>query len=54
LGLNLEQKQAVVAEISAELAKAQTVVLAEYRSLQVGEMTSCARKRALRASTCAF
>jgi large subunit ribosomal protein L10 len=45
LGLNLEQKQAVVAEISAELAKAQAVVLAEYRSLRVGEMTEL-RKRA--------
>ena len=45
MGLNLQQKQAVVAEISAELAKAQAVVLAEYRSLQVGEMTEL-RKRA--------
>jgi large subunit ribosomal protein L10 len=45
LGLNLEQKQAVVAEISAELATAQAVVLAEYRSLHVGEMTEL-RKRA--------
>lgn len=44
MGLNLEQKQAVVAEISAQLAKAQTVVLAEYRSLQVGEMTELRRK----------
>lgn len=44
MGLNLEQKQAVVAEISAELAKAQTVVLAEYRSLQVGQMTELRRK----------
>jgi large subunit ribosomal protein L10 len=44
LGLNLEQKQAVVAEISAELAKAQAVVLAEYRSLQVAEMTELRRK----------
>ncbi|HJQ61598.1 MAG: rplJ [Burkholderiales bacterium] len=44
MGLNLEQKQAVVAEISAELAKAQAVVLAEYRSLQVGEMTELRRK----------
>jgi len=44
LGLNLEEKQAVVAEISAELAKAQTVVLAEYRSLQVGEMTELRKK----------
>jgi large subunit ribosomal protein L10 len=44
LGLNLEQKRAVVAEISAELAKAQAVVLAEYRSLQVAEMTELRRK----------
>jgi large subunit ribosomal protein L10 len=44
LGLNLEQKQAVVAEISAELAKAQAIVLAEYRSLQVGEMTDLRKK----------
>ncbi|HET7597732.1 MAG TPA: 50S ribosomal protein L10 [Burkholderiales bacterium] len=44
MGLNLEQKQAVVAEISAELAKAQAVVLAEYRSLQVAEMTELRRK----------
>lgn len=44
MGLNLEQKQAVVAEISAQLAKAQAVVLAEYRSLQVGEMTELRKK----------
>jgi len=44
LGLNLEQKQAVVAEVSAELAKAQAVVLAEYRSLQVSEMTELRKK----------
>lgn len=45
MGLNFEQKQAVVAEISAQLANAQGVVLAEYRSLRVGEMTEL-RKRA--------
>ena len=45
MGLNLEQKQAVVAEVSAELAKAQAIVLAEYRSLPVGNMTEL-RKRA--------
>jgi len=44
LTLNYEQKQAVVAEVSAELARAQAVVLAEYRSLQVGEMTELRRK----------
>jgi large subunit ribosomal protein L10 len=44
LGLNLEQKQAVVAEVGAQLARAQTIVLAEYRSLKVGEMTELRRK----------
>lgn len=42
--LNLEQKQAVVAEVSAQLARAQAVVLAEYRSLRVEEMTELRRK----------
>jgi large subunit ribosomal protein L10 len=45
LGLNLEQKQAVVAEISAQLAQAQAIVLAEYRGLGVPAMTDL-RKRA--------
>lgn len=44
MSLNLEQKQAVVAEVSAELAKAQAVILAEYRSLAVGQMTELRRK----------
>jgi len=44
LGLNLEQKQAVVAEVSAEVAKAQAIVLAEYRSLRAGEMTDLRKK----------
>lgn len=44
MGLNLEQKQAVVAEVSAELAKAQAVILAEYRSLPVSEMTALRKK----------
>lgn len=45
MSLNLEQKQAVVAEVSGELAKAQTVILAEYRSIPVRDMTEL-RKRA--------
>jgi len=45
LSLNLEQKQAVVAEVSKELAKAQAVILAEYRSVPVKDMTEL-RKRA--------
>ena len=44
MSLNLEQKQAVVAEVSAQVAKAQAIVLAEYRSLQVGDMTELRRK----------
>lgn len=44
MSLNLEQKQAMVAEVSAQLAQAQAVVLAEYRSLQVGEMTELRRR----------
>jgi large subunit ribosomal protein L10 len=44
LGLNLEQKQAVVSEIAAELAKAQTVIVAEYRGLNVGAVTNLRAK----------
>lgn len=44
MGLNLEQKQAVVAEVSAQVAKAQAIVVAEYRSLQVGDMTELRKK----------
>ena len=44
MGLNLEQKKAVVAEVSAQLAKAQTVVIAEYRGTQVGAMTQLRAK----------
>jgi len=40
LSLNLEGKKEVVAEISARLAKAQTVVLAEYRGLPVEDITA--------------
>ena len=45
MSLNLEQKQAVVAEVSEQLAKAQAVILAEYRSITVKDMTEL-RKRA--------
>ena len=44
MSLNLEQKQAVVAEVSGELAKAQAVILAEYRSIPVKDMTELRRK----------
>lgn len=39
MSLNLEDKKAVVAEISAEVANAQTIVIAEYRGIEVGSMT---------------
>jgi large subunit ribosomal protein L10 len=44
LSLNLEQKQAVVAEVSAQLAGAQAVILAEYRSIAVKDMTELRKK----------
>ena len=45
MGLNLEDKKAVVAEVNAEVARAQAIVLAENRGLEVGQMTEL-RKRA--------
>jgi large subunit ribosomal protein L10 len=45
LGLNLEEKQAVVAEIGAQVAQAQAIVVAEYRGLGVAAMTDL-RKQA--------
>ena len=39
MGLNLEQKQAVVAEVAARLARAQAVIVAEYRGLDVEHVT---------------
>jgi len=45
LGLNLDDKKAVVDEVGAEVARAQAIVLAENRGLEVGQMTEL-RKRA--------
>jgi large subunit ribosomal protein L10 len=39
LSLNIETKQAAVAEIAAAIANAQTMVLAEYRGISVASMT---------------
>jgi large subunit ribosomal protein L10 len=44
LSLNLEQKQAVVSDINARLAKAQAVIVAEYRGLEVGAATGLRAK----------
>ena len=44
MGLNLEQKQAVVAEVAAKLSGAQAVIVAEYRGLDVGRVTQLRAK----------
>lgn len=44
MSLNLQQKQAVVAEIAAQLAKAQAVIVAENRGLPVEVVTSLRAK----------
>ena len=42
--LNREDKRAVVAEVQAEVAKAQSIVLAEYRGIAVGDLTKLRAK----------
>lgn len=44
MSLNLSEKQAIVAEVSAEVARAQAIVLAEYRGLEVGNITALRRQ----------
>jgi large subunit ribosomal protein L10 len=44
VSLNLNDKKAVVAEVSARISSAQTIVLAEYRGLEVGPMTELRAK----------
>jgi len=44
VGLNLEEKKAVVEEIAAQVAGAKGIVLAEYRGLEVGNMTELRRR----------
>lgn len=39
MSLNLDDKKAVVAEVSAQVANAQTIVVAEYVGLAVGNLT---------------
>jgi len=39
VGLNLDDKKAVVAEVSAEVANAKSIIVAEYRGLEVGDIT---------------
>lgn len=44
MGLNLEKKQEVVAEVSAQLAQAQSIILADYRGLEAVDMTKLRAK----------
>ena len=44
MGLTLQQKQETVSQVSAQLAKAQAVIVAEYRGLGVGAMTGLRAK----------
>ncbi|MEX0959560.1 MAG: 50S ribosomal protein L10 [Burkholderiales bacterium] len=44
MGLNLEQKKAVVAELNERVSQAQAIVLAEYRGLRVEGMTELRAK----------
>ena len=44
MSLNLEEKKAVVAEVSAQVASAQTIVVAEYRGMEVKDMTKLRAK----------
>ena len=39
MGLSLDEKKAVVTEVAAHVAAAQTIIVAEYRGLEVGDMT---------------
>jgi large subunit ribosomal protein L10 len=39
LSLNLDDKKAVVAEVSAQVANAQTIVVAQYAGIEVGDLT---------------
>jgi len=44
MSLSLEDKKAVVAEVSGQLKDAQAAMLAEYRGLSVAQMTTLRRK----------
>ena len=44
MGLNLNDKKAVVAEVSAQVANAQTIAVAEYRGIEVVDLTVLRKK----------
>ncbi|EQD72836.1 50S ribosomal protein L10, partial [mine drainage metagenome] len=39
MSLNLEEKKAVVAEVTGQVTEAQAIILAEYRGMAVSDMT---------------
>ena len=51
MSLNRNEKAAVVADVSAQVARSQTLALAEYRGLTVAHLERCAGRRATRACT---
>jgi len=44
VGLNLNDKKAVVAEVAEQVANAQTIAIAEYRGIEVGHLTVLRKK----------
>ncbi len=44
MGLNLNDKKAVVAEVSAQVANAETIAIAEYRGIEVSDLTVLRKK----------
>ena len=44
MGLNLDDKKAVVSEVATQVANAQAIIVAEYRGLAVGSMTDLRRE----------
>lgn len=44
MSLNLDEKKAIVAEVSAHVASAQAIIMAEYRGMEVGQMTQLRAK----------
>ena len=44
MSLNLDEKKAIVAEVSAQVANSQAIIIAEYRGMEVGQMTQLRAK----------
>ena len=44
MSLNLEEEKAIVAEVSAQVANAKAIIIAEYRGMEVGQMTQLRAK----------